>query len=343
MINLCLIIGIIIVCIVLSYIFIQKNRESFSAHVPDFSSSGSDDSTSDTNPSGFNKEHPHTHPEFRHRNLPRNFDINDYVKKTNMPACPSVNLKDYVLKSTIPPIQKCPSCICPKVKVSAGMCKKCPEPKNNCPKPEPCGIGQCKDVITCEPHQKKVACPKCPAPSPCPIPPKRLCPSLTIDKPNIKCPAPNPCPMPNKCRDGKGRCPPKKCPQCSFKGIETVIKDKSVEEVIDTLLKSEDPKLKTLLLQLKERLNMNESVSPADLNKIRNEIDALKGMLVERDGDYGDEDGFEEEEHVPSPSPTSSSLMNLDKYLSVNKNYVRVNSNDGCENGNCPYDTNLDI
>ena len=37
------------------------------------------------------------------------------------------DIKDYVLKTTIPPVQKCPSCVCPKVKVSAGMCKKCPE------------------------------------------------------------------------------------------------------------------------------------------------------------------------------------------------------------------------
>ena len=37
----------------------------------------------------------------------------------------------------------------PKSKVSAGMCKECPKPKNNCPKPQPCGVEQCRDVIKC--------------------------------------------------------------------------------------------------------------------------------------------------------------------------------------------------
>ena len=350
MINLCLIIGIILVCVVFSYMLIQKNKESFVSHVPDFGASDEDEDE-DKEPDNPYDRAPSPKPrkKCRHNNLPMDFDINDYVRKTHIPACPSVDLKDYVLKSTIPPIQKCPSCICPKVKVSAGMCKKCPEPKNNCPKPQPCGIEQCKEVIKCEPHQKKVACPICPAPRPCPIPPKRLCPSLTIEKPRIKCPAPKPCPMPEKCRDGKGRCPPKKSPKCSFKGIETVIKEKSVEEMVDTLLTSEDPKLKELLIQLKGRLNMNESVSPADLNKLRNEINSLKGMLVEtNEEDFDDEDGSVEleSEHKKdvSPAPTTSSLMNLDNtYLSVNKDFVSVNNNNACKNGNCPYDTNLDI
>ena len=94
------------------------------------------------------------------------YNPSDFVKKSEIDfqaQCPKMpDLKDYVLKSTIPPVQKCPSCVCPKVKVSAGMCKKCPEPKNNCPKPEPCGIEQCKDVIKCW-NEKQVSCPKCPA------------------------------------------------------------------------------------------------------------------------------------------------------------------------------------
>ena len=147
---------------------------------------------------------------------PVNPDYNpsDYVKKSEIDFqanCPKLpDLKDYVLKSTIPPVQKCPSCVCPKVKVTAGMCKKCPEPKNNCPPPKPCGVEQCKDVIKCEDNKKQVACPKCPAPQPCPEAPKQVCPALTLPKQNIKCPSPAPCPVPQPCRDGKGRCPEKK-------------------------------------------------------------------------------------------------------------------------------------
>ena len=281
------------------------------------------------------------------------YDPDDYVRKTeiNMRACKAQpDLKDYVLKSTIPPIQKCPSCICPKVKVSAGMCKKCPEPKNNCPKPAPCDIAQCKNVVKCEPYYKQVSCPKCPAPQACPEPPKRLCPALTIEKPKIKCPAPKPCAAPTPCHDGKGRCPKQKSPKCSFKGIDTVIKDKSVEEIIEKLLNSEDPKLKELLETLKNKLNLNETDSPGQLNSLRNEVSNLRSMLTGTT-DAGEDTVAERNENPenniePAPTSSSSTLMELDNtYLSVNKDFVHVNNNNNrdCSNGNCPYDTNLNI
>ena len=268
-----------------------------------------------------------------------------------MRACKAQpDLKDYVLKSTIPPIQKCPSCICPKVKVSAGMCKKCPEPKNNCPKPAPCDIAQCKNVVKCEPYYKQVSCPKCPAPQACPEPPKRLCPALTIEKPKIKCPAPKPCAAPTPCHDGKGRCPKQKSPKCSFKGIDTVIKDKSVEEIIEKLLNSEDPKLKELLETLKNKLNLNETDSPGQLNSLRNEVSNLRSMLTGINTGAGedteDETNEDPENNIePAPTSSSSTLMELDNtYLSVNKDFVHVNNNNrDCSNGNCPYDTNLNI
>ena len=281
------------------------------------------------------------------------YEPDDYVRKTeiNMRACKAQpDLKDYVLKSTIPPIQKCPSCICPKVKVSAGMCKKCPEPKNNCPKPAPCDIAQCKNVVKCEPYYKQVSCPKCPAPQACPEPPKRLCPALTIEKPKIKCPAPKPCAAPTPCHDGKGRCPKQKSPKCSFKGIDTVIKDKSVEEIIEKLLNSEDPKLKELLETLKNKLNLNETDSPGQLNSLRNEVSNLRSMLTGINTGAGedteDETNEDPENNIePAPTSSSSTLMELDNtYLSVNKDFVHVNNNNrDCSNGNCPYDTNLNI
>jgi len=154
------------------------------------------------------------------------FDITQYVKKTEvneMVKCPEVpDMRDFVLKSSIPPASKCPSCICPKVKVSAGFCKKCPEPKDICPKPAPCGVEQCKNII------------KCP---PCPVLPKQ---------PPLKCPAPQPCPTPPPCKEG-GRCPPNQCPKCKYYGIKTVESSKTIEEMIDELINGNDPdKLKKL-------------------------------------------------------------------------------------------------
>ena len=55
------------------------------------------------------------------------YNPSNYIKKTRnrftefLPEMP--DLKDYVLKSTIPPVQKCPSCVCPKVNVDAGYVK----------------------------------------------------------------------------------------------------------------------------------------------------------------------------------------------------------------------------
>ena len=125
------------------------------------------------------------------------------------------DLKDYVLKSTIPPIQKCPSCICPKVKVSV-VCVRNVHHKKIIALNVPCGVEQCKEVIKCEPHEKQISCPKCPAPEPCPKAPEKVCPSFTIPEPNIKCPAPQPCPIPKPCRDGKGRCPEQPEQKCKY-------------------------------------------------------------------------------------------------------------------------------
>ena len=151
--------------------------------------------------------------------VPPDFDLTQYVKKTemnDMVKCPKVpDMRDFVLKSSIPPASKCPSCICPKVKVSAGFCKKCPTPEEICPKPAPCGIDQCKNII------------KCP---PCPVTPRQ--------KP-LKCPPPQPCPTPPPCKEG-GRCPPNQCPKCKYYGIKTVESTKSIEEMINDLVNGDD-------------------------------------------------------------------------------------------------------
>ena len=163
------------------------------------------------------------------------FDITQYVKKTEvneMVKCPEVpDMRDFVLKSSIPPASKCPSCICPKVNVSAGFCKKCPEPKDICPKPAPCGVEQCKNVIKCPP---------CPVQKAPPIP---------------RCPAPQACPTPPPCKEG-GRCPPNKCPKCKYYGIKTVETSKSIEELINDLINGNDPDKMKKINALRELLGV---------------------------------------------------------------------------------------
>ena len=143
--------------------------------------------------------------------VPPDYDPSQYIKKTEMNntvRCPPMpDLSDYVLKSSIPPVQKCPPCVCPKVKVEAGLCKKCPPPLNTCPKPEPC-----------------------------PTQPVKVCPAIKLPVNKPECPAPQACPKPQPC-PAVTRCPPKNCPKCKFYGIKKVYErdpknnnDKNVSE-----------------------------------------------------------------------------------------------------------------
>ena len=161
-IDLCLVIGIIVVLILLSYLYVKNTKEYFSG---DHDAARAVVETTQT--TTINNDHTHEEDEnmisrddiqnvakeiaYEYCPVNPDYNPNDFVKKSEIDlqkACaPVPDLKDYVLKSTIPPVQRCPSCICPKIKLEAGLCKKCPEVKNNCPKPEPCGIEQCKNVI----------------------------------------------------------------------------------------------------------------------------------------------------------------------------------------------------
>ena len=199
--DLFLIVCIILVCIVLSYLYIKQTKESFTNHnVDETNLETAKDLSGDEPPAnsiGFNTS---AEPEIDMDDYVKRTDLErkscriaanreycpvspdynpaNYIKKTEIDlqqSCPKMpDLKDYVLKSTIPPVQKCPSCVCPKVQGDDGLCKKCPEPKNTCPAPEPCSIEQCKKIVKCEPWEKQVACPKCPAPEPCPQLPQRF-------------------------------------------------------------------------------------------------------------------------------------------------------------------------
>ena len=86
--------------------------------------------------------------------VPPDYNPSLYIKKTEIEketACPKIpNMKDYVLKSSIPPPKDCPPCICPKVNVSAGLCKNGKEGEELvCPPPKPCGADECRKVVKC--------------------------------------------------------------------------------------------------------------------------------------------------------------------------------------------------
>ena len=157
----------------------------------------------------------------------------EWLRKTELPPnwnkdCPAhPDLTNFVLKSTIPPNQKCPSCICPKIKIDAALCKEPTKDdcvakdlcKDACPSPKPCPKPVCPppDPLTPE---KCAGVIKCPEPKPCPPPPEKICPRCPPIPQPAPCPRPPPppaCPKPTcpSCPKPKtkGECPkPERCP-----------------------------------------------------------------------------------------------------------------------------------
>ena len=378
-IDLFLVIGIIILFIALSYIYVRKTKEYFQTNESlDSTLLGMAESINSSNKNLSNEiekcngdkcvnEEPQNDTDLVRRTdieraaraatmdlcpVSSEYNPNDYINKSEIDleanCAPQPNLNDYVLKTTIPPIQKCPSCICPKVKLEAGLCKKCPTPVNNCPKPKPCGIEQCRDVIKCEPWEKQVSCPKCPAPEPCPKLPTKVCPSIEIPKQDITCPEPKPCAMPGPCKDGDGRCPKAKCPKCTFKGVDTVVQDRSIEETVNELLDSEDPKLRELLEKLKNRLNLNENSSPSESINLKDELNNIINNNIPK---------FESAPTEPNNSLNVKyrEIANSEigrrvepPSYNVNNEYFKFKKspkgfNGECKDNYCPYNTNLNI
>ena len=128
--------------------------------------------------------------------VPFDYRPEDYVLKStklaeSCPPCPTIDTTKYVLKSTLPAAMKCPPCVAPSVKVSAGLCQKCP-PAPTCPSPQPCPIPKCPEVKPCAPPPE---CPRCP---PIPRQPVKICPSYD--------PYPSPTPQIKKVYvDSRGR------------------------------------------------------------------------------------------------------------------------------------------
>jgi len=146
----------------------------------------------------------------------------DWIRKTELPPnwnkeCPQhPDLTNYVLKSTIPPKQDCPACICPKVKVNAGLCRKPTKEEclkntdviNACPKPKPCPELKCPPQKVIEPDPKiYIKRSELPVGWNKECPPKEECPELKC----APCPEPKKpgdCPAPERCA------PSEKCPKC---------------------------------------------------------------------------------------------------------------------------------
>ena len=190
--------------------------------------------------------------------VPADFNIDEYIKKSEIKekTCPKVpDLKDFVLKSSIPPTQQCPPCVCPKVKVQSGMCKSCPKPEEKvCPPPKACGVKECKSIIKCAPGELEIPpCDPCPAPQPCPTQPPKVCPAI---------PLPNPKDI--------------KCPPCKYMGIKESKKD--VDELINELIENNE---NDRLLKIKEKINELDLQDPEELEKtIKMLRDKLKSTQI---------------------------------------------------------------
>ena len=111
--------------------------------------------------------------------VPYDYDPTKYISKSlaqsqAVTTCPTLNPDQWVLKSTLPPKEVAPPCICPKVKVSAGLCQKCPPPPK-CPEVKPCPILECPAPKPCPPQKE---CPACPPKEDCPLKICAPCPSV---------------------------------------------------------------------------------------------------------------------------------------------------------------------
>lgn len=119
--------------------------------------------------------------------VPPDYDPSKFIAKSvaekprSCPACPTLDHDLYVLKSTLPVDRKCPDCKCPKVQVSAGLCKKCPPPPK-CPPPQPCPQVKCPAPKACPPPP---SCPACPQREECP---PKICPPCDAIPQTTPCP-----------------------------------------------------------------------------------------------------------------------------------------------------------
>lgn len=115
---------------------------------------------------------------------PDKYVLKSEALKSQQPSsCPTLDPNQWILKSSLPPKEVCPPCIAPKVKVSAGLCKKCPPPPK-CPEVKPCPVLECPKPQPCPPQRE---CPACPPKEACPPKICPACPAMPTEKVCPKC------------------------------------------------------------------------------------------------------------------------------------------------------------
>ena len=138
-----------------------------------------------------------------------------------------------------------------------------------------------------------------------------------------------------------------KTTQCNYRGVVS----KSTDEMIEELLNSNDPKLEELLEKLKNKIDLNENVSPNNINRMKEDINRLlNSQGMERSNDF-----------EPAQTMASTNLditnvkvednnveyQNAPKYITDYKKFQTSNGPDAfdnnCDSGLCPYNTNLNI
>lgn len=172
----CIIIGLLLLSLIINTITKKENYSSTIKIIEKFNVDGEDDDDNEVVTYDPRHHIPRTDLERSamaaakaYCPVPVDYNPNDYMKKSEALSdemckaqCPVMpDMKDYILKTSIPPQQQCPPCICPKVKVSAGLCQH-----------TDCSLEQC---------QKKV---KCPEVQPCDVGDVRVCPAIKI--PNLE-------------------------------------------------------------------------------------------------------------------------------------------------------------
>ena len=149
------------VVVISVFYYLLKNKETFESENSSMNNAIEDylkNNTSSNNKSKNNKilrkdiENAARAAAVQYCPVPPDYNPSQYIKKTELEkeqSCPKMpDLKDYVLKSSIPPKQECPPCVCPKVNITAEMCNQ-DEKELVCPPCKACGPEECIGIVEC--------------------------------------------------------------------------------------------------------------------------------------------------------------------------------------------------
>ena len=96
--------------------------------------------------------------------------------------------------------------------------------------------------------------------------------------------------------NGEGRCPEPKQSKCKYYGVKDIVNEKSVDEIVNELMISNDPKLKELLETLKYKMDLNTTSSPTD------PVMQMTSSICKSNN------------NVPASTTMSSENLNVEKY-----------------------------